>query len=93
MPPPEPPSCRTCGRPLAPNARGDYVDCCSRLVRPPAPRRETHGALRWWGDAVDSTLTRAGAYLATTTPGARALLLFAAFLVGVALVCAALRLR
>jgi hypothetical protein len=47
------PTCRVCGRDLVPNARGDYVACCSAYVRPPARLSPLRTALQLWTRAIE----------------------------------------
>ena len=48
-----PPACRVCGREIAPNARGDYVACCSPFVAPPAKKSALRTISEPWLRAVE----------------------------------------
>ena len=75
-----------CDRPLAPNRRGDYVDCCSRFVPPPQSHREARSVLGWWGRLIDGAVTRLGE-LATVVPASSlSLAALALALLGIAIV-------
>jgi len=92
-PPPTPdtagdatPRCRVCGRALEPNRRGDYVDCCSRLVPPPQSHREARSVLGWWGRLIDGAVTRLGEFASVVPASSLVHALLGAALMAVAIV-------